>query len=92
MIHDYTDLLRKLHDPASLTTIMRVLNNENHMALVYSKEALAMLRRNFPVKGWTPDATEAELAHNAGQQEIIDYIEMMMRRQKTKVINSGKLG
>jgi len=60
---------------------------ESQPTFLYSKETLDALRKIFPVSMWKKDSTIEELAYNAGQQSIIEFIENRIKKESIKVIN-----
>lgn len=59
---------------------------ESQPTFLYSKETLDALRKIFPVSMWKKDSTIEELAYNAGQQSIIDYIDRRLGKESLKVL------
>jgi hypothetical protein len=60
---------------------------ESQPTFLYSKETLDHLKRIFPVSMWTDSTSIEQLAYNAGQQSIIQYIENRLGKESLKVIN-----
>jgi hypothetical protein len=53
---------------------------------LYSKEALEELKKIYPKKQWNKDIDITELAHNAGQQDIISFIERRLGKEQSRIL------
>lgn len=60
---------------------------DSQPSFLYSKETLDSLRKVFPIKVYKDKDTRIEeLAFNAGQQDILNYIERRLGKEQHKVI------
>ena len=53
---------------------------------LYSKESLEELKKIYPKKQWSKDIDITELAHNAGQQDIISFIERRLGKEQHRIL------
>lgn len=59
---------------------------DNQPTFLYSKESLEQLRKVFPLLQWSKKLSIEDLAHNAGQQSIIEFIERRLGKEAFKVL------
>lgn len=54
--------------------------------MLYSTEHIEELNKLFPIKQWSNNTTEAELAFNAGQRHVVDHILSRLTKEQKKVV------
>ena len=59
---------------------------DNQPTFLYSKESLVQLKKIYPVVLWDKNKTSNDLAFNAGQQDIINFIERRLGKESLKVL------
>ena len=50
------------------------------------KESLEELKKIYPKKQWSKDIDITELAYNAGQQDIISFIERRLGKEQSRIL------
>lgn len=71
-----------IQDSSKVDTI----GSENNTLFLYSKEALEELRKIFPRKDWSENASLEELAYNKGQQDVLNFIERRLGKERFKML------
>jgi hypothetical protein len=74
-------------DTKSATVVPSMEPLDSQPTFLYTKESLDNLKKVFPIKLYKDKDTKIEeLAFSAGQQDIINYIERRLGKEKHKVI------